>query len=254
MFRKIDPSSSWSDGLYIGGRRPRLFVVRPDGIVFRFFGKAIPPLIAIVSENYTKSGKWSHSSFRFHAAGGVALVESLTQLHQIPFSSFSSWKEVVAEFSKVAGIDVDYDSAKAAIRDAYTGASGGVSDGVLAMEEREAVVASIDASSKSKVALIGDSFSIGMVASFPASIGAEEVSRDVAREIALDAESAVRDPAIARMFSRILDHDVASVRDACVTLYKGDRILVGVLMGGPPEGPFGVAPGAYVKWIIVAVK
>jgi len=45
----------------------------PDGrqIIFEFAGKAVPGVVQIVREDYTKNGKWSHSRWAVELADGV---------------------------------------------------------------------------------------------------------------------------------------------------------------------------------------
>lgn len=59
----------WNDGLQSRSRHSRLLIYDRAQII-EFQGKAIPGVVAIKSESYTKNGKWSNTSYSLVVAAG----------------------------------------------------------------------------------------------------------------------------------------------------------------------------------------
>jgi hypothetical protein len=63
---------TWDDQMGSRQRRAHLWLVRPatdEG--WAFAGAHIPGVVAVVGSDYTKSGKWSHSTYRLRLGPGV---------------------------------------------------------------------------------------------------------------------------------------------------------------------------------------
>lgn len=60
----------WSDGIGSRGRSPFLLFIKGDEIV-SFGGHAIEGVVVVRGTDYTKNGKWSHTTYRLQVADGV---------------------------------------------------------------------------------------------------------------------------------------------------------------------------------------
>lgn len=104
------------------------------------------------------------------------------------------------------------------------------------------------------VGFLTNAFSLNMLASLPASVRAEEVSREDAAALAAKATSAVGHADTAAVFSSVLGVPVPANR-ATVSLAKGDRVLVGQYRGPRlPEGATTLPEGATIQWVVVTVE
>ena len=98
-----------------------------------------------------------------------------------------------------------------------------------------------------------NAFSLNMLAEFPASIQAEEVSAATAATLAMGAFSAVGHEDTAQVFTSILGTEVAFNR-ASVTIRPGEECLVGQLSGTRlPLGATELPEGATIKWLLVKI-
>lgn len=61
---------TWSDGLESRMRRPFLLFVRGDEVIV-FRGQDIPGVVVVRGTDYTKNGKWSHTTYRLVLANGI---------------------------------------------------------------------------------------------------------------------------------------------------------------------------------------
>lgn len=60
----------WLDQIGSRGRAPWLLLVRGDEVI-PFSGVGIPGVVAVRGTDYTKSGKWSHTTYRLRLADGI---------------------------------------------------------------------------------------------------------------------------------------------------------------------------------------
>ena len=60
----------WSDGIGSRGRSPFLLFIRGDEII-PFAGSDISGVVVVRGTDYTKQGKWSHTTYRLQVADGV---------------------------------------------------------------------------------------------------------------------------------------------------------------------------------------
>ncbi len=61
---------TWSDGIGSRGRNPFLLFVRGDEAIV-FHGQNIPGVVVVRGTDYTKNGKWSHTTYRLELASGI---------------------------------------------------------------------------------------------------------------------------------------------------------------------------------------
>jgi len=61
---------TWSDGIGSRGRNPFLIFVRGDEII-PFAGNDIAGVVVVRGTDYTKNGKWSHTTYRLQLADGI---------------------------------------------------------------------------------------------------------------------------------------------------------------------------------------
>jgi hypothetical protein len=60
----------WSDGMGHRGRSPFLLFIKGDQVI-PFAGSNIPGVAVVLGTDYTKNGKWSHTTYRIQVADGV---------------------------------------------------------------------------------------------------------------------------------------------------------------------------------------
>ena len=63
-------SIQWSDGIGSRGRNSFLLFVRGDEVVV-FHGQNIPGVVVVRGTDYTRNGKWSHTTYRLELANGI---------------------------------------------------------------------------------------------------------------------------------------------------------------------------------------
>ncbi len=63
----------WSDGIGSRGRNPFLLFVRGDEIIV-FRGQNIPGVVVVRGTDYTKNGKWSHTTYRLELANDIRAI------------------------------------------------------------------------------------------------------------------------------------------------------------------------------------
>jgi hypothetical protein len=68
---------TWSDGLGSRSRSPFLLLIKGDEIV-AFEGKDMPGIIVVKGSDYSKNGKWSHSTYRLQLAKGVRTIAGMS--------------------------------------------------------------------------------------------------------------------------------------------------------------------------------
>lgn len=61
---------TWNNRIGHRGRSPHLWL-RKAQRMYKFFGESIPDVCVVVGEDYTKEGKWSHTTYRLELAPGV---------------------------------------------------------------------------------------------------------------------------------------------------------------------------------------
>ncbi len=99
-----------------------------------------------------------------------------------------------------------------------------------------------------------NSFSLNMVAAFPAVISVEEISLGRARDLAKDVESFVGHVDTAAVFSQQLGVEVLAHRGT-VSMVNGESVLVGQYRGPRmPEGAKTLPEGATIQWCIVTLQ
>jgi len=86
--------------------------------------------VAVGATSYSKNGKWSSTTYGLRTRAGVALVQSLTGLHQEPLGRYATWSDCLAAFASAAGQPVDKASLRAAISAEYPKAA-------TALDERD---------------------------------------------------------------------------------------------------------------------
>ncbi|GEM_PF-3056017 len=81
----------------------------PDGrqIIFEFAGKAVPGVVQIVREDYTKNGKWSHSRWAVELADGVIGFVRGQDWETSQWLNSKRWPEAIAEFQGKESLDAD---------------------------------------------------------------------------------------------------------------------------------------------------
>ena len=70
---EVQSNLEWSDEDGSRGRRAHLILRRGEELI-RFAGKSIPGVVAVCGSDYTKGGKWSHTTYRLRLAAGVAVA------------------------------------------------------------------------------------------------------------------------------------------------------------------------------------
>lgn len=68
---------TYSDKMGHRSRSPWAIVIGPGDKLELFTGESIPGKVAIVGADYTKNGKWSHSTYRLQLASGVRFLPGL---------------------------------------------------------------------------------------------------------------------------------------------------------------------------------
>ena len=103
--------------------------------------------------------------------------------------------------------------------------------------------------------LLLNAFSLNMIAAFPASFEAKEVTLEEARALlAAGFESAVGHADTANVFARVLGLPVGANRST-VSLKTGSTALVGQYRGPRlPEGATELPAGATIQWIVVTLS
>lgn len=69
---------TYSDKMGSRSRSPWAIVVGPGDELELFKGKSIPGKVAVVGEDYTKAGKWSHTTYRLVLAASVRFLSGHT--------------------------------------------------------------------------------------------------------------------------------------------------------------------------------
>ena len=82
----------WSDGIGSRGRNSFLLFVRGDEVIV-FHGQDIPGVVVVRGTDYTKSGKWSHTTYRLQLADGrtertLDIEPVLLRLRELPGVAF----------------------------------------------------------------------------------------------------------------------------------------------------------------------
>ena len=97
---------TWSDQMETRGRHPHLFVKLPGQSWQEFVGKPIPGVLAVLSAQHVKCGKWSHTKFVL-AVKSAIVVQLLT-----PFDGWgATWADHKAGITVLVG---EYDRELAA--------------------------------------------------------------------------------------------------------------------------------------------
>jgi len=105
----------YNDGLHAAGRHPRLYLAK-GGEVRKFAGEnQVPGWYAVVTAQYTKSGKWSNTQYKLDLAPGVRPLNFLSPMHGTWGDNLGSWGEVAQN----VGLPVDV--AQKLIRSEYKG-------------------------------------------------------------------------------------------------------------------------------------
>lgn len=86
----------YNDGLRPGGRRPRLYLAK-GGEVQKFTGSNIEGFCAVATSQYSKSGKWSSTTYQLDLAPGVRPLYFLSRLHGTWGDGLGSWGEVAEQ-------------------------------------------------------------------------------------------------------------------------------------------------------------
>lgn len=68
--RKNMQSITWSDGIASRGRNPWLLFIKGDEVIV-FDTKNIPGVVVVRGTDYSKNGKWSHTTYRLELASGI---------------------------------------------------------------------------------------------------------------------------------------------------------------------------------------
>jgi len=76
-------------------------------IIFEFAGKAVPGVVQIVREDYTKNGKWSHSCWAVELADGVIGFVRGQDWETSQWLNSKRWPEAIAEFQGKESLDAD---------------------------------------------------------------------------------------------------------------------------------------------------
>ena len=101
--------------------------------------------------------------------------------------------------------------------------------------------------------LLGNAFSLNMLAEKNARIAVSELSVARASEFAAEARSVVGHPDTAAVFTTELGVEVPANRES-VVLNKGDVLIVGQYTGPRlPEGATELPEGAEITWLLVGV-
>jgi hypothetical protein len=93
---------SFNNGLHNGNRTPRLWLAKGIAVA-KFEGEAIPGFCAIAGADYTKNGKWSHTTYRLALAPGIRPLYFLAPMHGTWGQDLTSWGEVAQKL----GLPVD---------------------------------------------------------------------------------------------------------------------------------------------------
>lgn len=82
-------------------RHINLFVC-PEGIV-NFTGQSIAPVMRVLKENYTKNGKWSHSTYAVEIDQTHELLPFFQDWETGNWFNSKTWSEAIAEFDRKLG-------------------------------------------------------------------------------------------------------------------------------------------------------
>lgn len=71
-----------------------------NSVVFPFEGKSIPGIIQVIREDYTKNGKWSHTTWTVEPANGVYCATVSQDWETSKWLNSMVWESAVAEFKE----------------------------------------------------------------------------------------------------------------------------------------------------------
>lgn len=106
-------TTSFTNGLLPGGRRPRLYLAKGAQAI-KFEGDNIPGWCVIAHSRYEKNGKWSCTDYTLTLSPGVRALHFVSPLHGVWGAGFTSWGELAASL----GIPVEV--AQEVVRKEYT--------------------------------------------------------------------------------------------------------------------------------------
>lgn len=105
-----------NDELGHRGRGNKLLVVTPT-LITLFTGKGMPGMFRVLGENFTKNGKWSHSTWEVECNEGISIIKFVQDFGSGEWINAHCWKSAVIEFrGKIHSSDHDESVVIRAIR------------------------------------------------------------------------------------------------------------------------------------------
>ena len=105
-------SITYSDGIGSRSRRPFLILIKGEAIT-TFKGETIPGIVVVRGTDYSKNGKWSHTTFRLELAQGVRAISGRDGWETGKFveglrsaASFGSPVDTWADVANALGVSV----------------------------------------------------------------------------------------------------------------------------------------------------
>lgn len=93
------------DQMLSRGRQKMNILVTKLGIV-EFTGKHIPPVLKVIKEDYSKNGKWSHSTYHIEVDESCEMVTWSQDFELGTYVTAKRWKEALQDFRNKINIDV----------------------------------------------------------------------------------------------------------------------------------------------------
>lgn len=90
------------DKLGSRSRRHINLLICPEGIV-NFTGQSIAPVMRVLKENYTKNGKWSHSTYAVEIDQAHELLPFRQDFETGKWFNSKTWAEAIDEFDRKLG-------------------------------------------------------------------------------------------------------------------------------------------------------
>ena len=88
------------------GRRKVNLVVIPGKGILPFSGETIPGVLRVLRENYTKNGKWSHTTWEVETSEGIRVITHSQDFGTGQWLCSKTWNSAIKEFQdSIAGSD-----------------------------------------------------------------------------------------------------------------------------------------------------
>jgi hypothetical protein len=96
---------TFNNGIGHRGRK-HINLLCHDQIILKFEGKSIPGVVRVLSENYTKQGKWSQSRWEIELAPGFTAFEHHQDWESGDWFPARTWDRLVEDFNSTSGLSL----------------------------------------------------------------------------------------------------------------------------------------------------